>query len=83
MHKVVVQEGYSLPFEDFGAARRRRRTKRKRVSSRRRGRRTVKRKRTMKTCGRLWRKKTAKFKRTHKWSAFVRKCMKAGRKKKR
>lgn len=65
MHKVVVQEGYSLPFASFGAAKGKSKAKRK----------TKGKGRTLKACGRAW-KGFKKKHPNHKWRTFASKCMK-------
>jgi hypothetical protein len=79
MNRVMIQEGYSLPFD--GARRTRRRTKRK-TSSRGKHRRTKKVKAAgkkfgarMRACAKQWNRMSPKKRAHRKWHAFLKKCL--------
>lgn len=63
MSRVVIQEGYNLPFAGKST---RRRSKASRRAAKRLG-------SKMRACGTKWRKKSPKFRKTHKWTAFIKK----------
>ncbi len=67
MNRVMMQEGYSLPFAGAKRGKHRRTAKAVRAAKSF-GRR-------VKACGKKWRAKSAGFRKTHKWTAFLKKCM--------
>ncbi len=67
MNRVMMQEGYALPFAG-GPRKKHRRTAKAKRAAKSFGRR-------VKACGVKWRKKSAGFRKGHKWTAFLKKCM--------
>ncbi len=68
MNRVMIQEGYSLPFDGARKRGKKRGHKRRRTAKAMRAAKAFGRR--MKACGIKWRKKSDKYRKTHSYRAF-------------
>lgn len=73
MNRVMIQEGYSLPFDGARSKRRKAKGKHRRTAKARRA--SKKFGARIRACSKKWNKKSDKFRKSHKWTAFLKKCM--------
>ncbi len=73
MNRVMIQEGYSLPFDGARKRSKKRGGKKRRTAKARRAAKAFGRR--VKACGVKWRKKSDNHRKTHSWRAFLKKCM--------